>query len=250
VEAGGKTLHVVVTDVDEEEAEELGLARAIEGQVTQLWRRVIKPDAGAEAGEGAEEAAAEEGGEEEEGEGRGVAEWAEQLSVNVVCLPARGYAAKAHAAALAGLKATLEAKWARDEEGAAFVPVKELEASLHAMAPLSREMLAGAAAVPRADSVVAAYYLDKVRVLFCSSLFACVPGGLLFWFRRNRHAGRERACTNNARRTVTDPDHGWLTGYLHNPTQPNPTPNHNHNHSWRRATRGSFGRTRGSCWRS
>lgn len=156
-----KTLHVVVTDVDEEEAEELGLAKAIEAQVTALWKRVIKP--GPEAAEA--KAEEEEGAEaEEEGEKRGLPEWSEQLSVNVVCLPAKAYTAKAHAAALTGLKAALEVKLARNEEGA-FVPAKELEASLGAMAPVSREMLAGAAAVPKADSVVAAYYLDKVRGL-------------------------------------------------------------------------------------
>ena len=60
----------------------------------------------------------EGGEEEEEEEQRGVPEWAEQLALNVVCLPAKAYAAKAHGAALAGLKAALEAKWARDEEGA------------------------------------------------------------------------------------------------------------------------------------
>jgi hypothetical protein len=163
VEAGEaaprKTLHVVVMDVDEEEAAELGLAKAIEAQVTQLWRRVIRPGGAAAAEADAE---AEEAGEGEEQ--RGLPEWADQLALNVVCLPAKAYAAKAHGAALAGLKAALEAKWARDdEEGACFVPVKELEATLASLGPVSKELLAGAAAVPRADSVVAAYYLDKVR---------------------------------------------------------------------------------------
>lgn len=154
-----KTLHVVVTDVDEEEAEELGLTKAIETQVSQLWERVIKPGAAAEAEK--EEA----GPGEEEEEQRGLPEWAEQLSVNVVYLPSKAHAGKARAAALTGLKAALEAKLlARGEEGA-FVPAKELEASLAPMAPVSKGALAGAAAVPKADSVVAAYYLDKVRAV-------------------------------------------------------------------------------------
>lgn len=203
-----KTLHVVVTDVDEEEAEELGLTTAIEAQVSQLWERVIKPGAAAEAEK--EEAGA---GEEEEQQ-RGLPEWAEQLSVNVVCLPSKAHAGMARAAALTGLKAALEAKLARGEEGA-FVPAKELEASLAAMAPVSKGALAGAAAVPKADSVVAAYYLDKVRAV-----------GV--FIRRPPNLSRPESPVQK-----------------HTPPTPPPTI-----HSWWRATQRSSVRTRGSCWRS
>ncbi len=151
-EAPAKTLHLVVSGVGDEEAEELGLGAALEAHVTQLWKKLIKP-AGAED---------EEEGDEEEVAGvpnLSTPAWARVLTLNLVFVPSKVYAASQHNRVLGGLKASLDQKLAQHGP---FLPGPALEVSISALLPVSKEFVAGPKSLPKEDTVVSTFYLDKL----------------------------------------------------------------------------------------
>jgi ketosteroid isomerase-like protein len=146
-ESPAKTLHLVVTDVGEEEGEELGLGKALERHVSAMWRKLIKP-----AGSVSE---VEEEGEEEGGL-LAPPGWARVLSLNVVYMPSKAYASSEHARVLSSLKAALDSKLTKTNP---FLPASALQSSI---ANLSSSSSLRSSSLPKADTIISSFYLDKL----------------------------------------------------------------------------------------
>ena len=145
-EAPAKTLHLVVTDVGEEEGGELGLGKALERHVSAMWRKLIKPAGSAED-------------EEEEGEEGGLLAppgWARVLNLNVVYVPSKAYASFEHARVLSSLKSSLDNKLTKTNP---FLPASTLQSSI---STLSSSSSLRTSSLPKADTVISSFYLDKL----------------------------------------------------------------------------------------
>jgi len=154
-EAPVKTLHLVVTDVGKEEGEELGLGKALEKHVSAMWRKLIKP-----AGSISED--------EEEGDEDGLLTppgWTRIMNVNVIYLPSKAYASSEHTAVVSSLKASLDKKL---EKTNPFILASALQSSISTLTSSSSPPSLRFSSLPKADTVVSSFYLDKLVARYAS----------------------------------------------------------------------------------